>query len=469
MLYTFAMRFLLALVLLCPLSAQKTALDRYVEAPDANYRYELLKTSPGDGYAAHILQMTSQQYLTEGEVDHPVWIHNVVIVRPEKVTSSIALIFVSGGSNSLKPPDRISPVYIDIAKTTGAVVAEIRQIPNEPLVFAGETRKRSEDGIIAYTWRKFLETGDAKWPLRLPMTKAVVRAMDTVSTFLATEAGGKVTVDRFVVAGGSKRGWTTWTTAAVDKRVVAIVPIVIDLLNIQPSFLHHYRVYGFYAPAVADYLAEGTMEWSGTKQYRDLMKIVEPYEYRGRFTMPKFILNSAGDQFFLPDSSQFYWNDLVGEKHLRYVPNTDHGVDKKSDAVVSLAAFFDSVVRGAKRPEYSWKFLPDGCIEMRAKDRPKAVKLWQANNPEARDFRLETLGPAYKSTDLVDLGNGVYRGTATATDKGYTAYFIEATFAGPGKYDYKFTSGVRVTPDKYPFDAPKHTPPFGAIVLRDTN
>ncbi len=77
------------------------------------------------------------------------------------------------------------------------------------------------------------------------MTKSAVKAMDTITAFLATEAGGATKVDKFVVAGGSKRGWTTWTTAAVDKRVVAISPMVIDLLNIVPSFIHHYRAYGF--------------------------------------------------------------------------------------------------------------------------------------------------------------------------------------------------------------------------------
>ena len=29
-----------------------------------------------------------------------------------------------------------------------------------------------------------------------------------------------------------QRGWATWTTAAVDKRVVAFVPVVMDLLNL---------------------------------------------------------------------------------------------------------------------------------------------------------------------------------------------------------------------------------------------
>lgn len=29
----------------------------------------------------------------------------------------------------------------------------------------------------------------------------------------------------------TQRGWTTWLTGAVDKRVVAIVPVVMDELN----------------------------------------------------------------------------------------------------------------------------------------------------------------------------------------------------------------------------------------------
>ena len=46
-------------------------------------------------------------------------------------------------------------------------------------------------------------------------------------------------VAKFVIAGASKRGWTTWSTAAVDDRVVGIVPIVIDTLNVAKSAAHH--------------------------------------------------------------------------------------------------------------------------------------------------------------------------------------------------------------------------------------
>ena len=111
--------------------------------------------------------------------------------------------------------------------------------------------------------------------------------------------------------------------------------IVIDMLNIRPSFIHHWEAYGFYAPAVRDYEELGIMEWEGTKEYAALMKIEEPYEYRDRLTLPKLLINATGDQFFLPDSSRFYFDDLPGTKFLRYVPNADHSL-KDTDAVETL-------------------------------------------------------------------------------------------------------------------------------------
>ena len=429
----------------------RTALDDYVAAPDTNFSYHLVGTLATNGATTYVLEMTSQAWLTTNEVDRPLWKHWLTIVKPDKLTSSKALLFITGGANGGKPPQGADANMAQIALTTRSVVAELKMVPNQPLVFAGETEGRKEDSLIAYTWDKFLRTGDRKWPARLPMTKAAVRAMDAVTAFCGSPEGGGAKVDGFVVAGGSKRGWTTWTTAAVDKRVVAIIPIVIDLLNIEPSMLHHYAAYGFWAPSIGDYTAFNIMDWNGTPEYTALMKMVEPYEYRQRFTMPKFIINASGDQFFLPDSSQFYFDDLPGVKYLRYVPNADHSL-KGSDAYQSLATCYRAILYNLPLPRFSWTLEKDGAIRVTTKDAPTGVLLWQATNPDARDFRIETLGPKYQSSAIEPERAGVYVGRVSTPAKGWTAFFVELSFPSSSESpDFKFTTQVRVVPDTLPY------------------
>ena len=441
---------LVALVVLSvPAFSGDTALDRYVKTPDPTYAYQVVNTIRGGGYTTYVVDLTSQTWRKPSEVDRTVWKHWLTIVKPDRVTTSTGYLFITGGSIDQKAPAAADPFFVDMAATTHSVTAELRGIPNEPLTFKDDLQPRTEDGIIAYTWMKYITTGDDTWPLRLPMTKAAVRAMDTVTAVAGAEGSG-VKVERFVVSGASKRGWTTWTTAAVDKRVTAIIPAVIDLLNVEKSFEHHYRVYGFFAPAVKDYYEAGVMDLQKTPEYHKLMEIEEPYNYRDRLTMPKFLVNAAGDQFFLPDSSRFYFDDLKGEKYLRYIPNADHSL-RNTDARESMMAFYEAFQTGKPRPQFSWAFEKNGDIRVAAKDKPSAVKLWQATNAAARDFRLMTIGPAYQSSDLTDQGGGVYVGHIAAPSKGWTAYFVELTFPSGGKYPFKFTTAVRVSPDTEPF------------------
>jgi PhoPQ-activated pathogenicity-related protein len=444
-----------------PLAAatKDTALDRYVHAADPSFKFELANTFKGEGYQAYVLDLTSQTWTPPVAPDRTVWKHWLTIVKPDEVNYSTGFLYITGGSNKDKVPEKVDGLITDIALSTHTVVAELRMVPNQPLTFPDGTKPGMvEDEFIAYTWDKFLRTGNEMWPARLPMTKSAVRAMDAVTAFMKSDAGGKVKVDNFMVAGGSKRGWTTWTTAAVDKRVVAIAPMVIDLLNNEKSFEHHYRAYGFYSPAVKDYENLGIMKWNGTPQMKALMKIEEPYEYRDRLTMPKYIVNAAGDQYFLPDSSRFYYDDLKGEKYLRYVPNTDHSL-RNSDARQGVIAFFDAFLKKQARPKFFWKFEDDGSIKVTSVTKPSEVKLWQATNPEHRDFRLASIGAAYKSTTLEEQKDGVYAGKVDKPEKGWSAYFIELTYPGGGKYPMKFTTGARVNPDTLPFEAPKFTPP----------
>src|SRR5258707_10479755 len=119
-----------------------------------------------------------------------------------------------------------------IATETGTVVADLGMFPNQPLRFTASMDKpRSEDDLIAYTRVKHFTTKDDFWLVRLAMVKSGVRALDAIQEFMATAEGGKIKIDQFVVAGGSKRGWTTWLVGVVDPRVAAIMPIVIDALN----------------------------------------------------------------------------------------------------------------------------------------------------------------------------------------------------------------------------------------------
>ena len=243
--------------------------------------------------------------------------------------------------------------------------------------------------------------------------------------------------------------------------VVGISPIVIDLLNLVPSFEHHWRAYGFWAPAVGDYVEQKIMDWSGSPQYKALLQIEEPFEYRSRYTMPKYLINATGDQFFLPDSSQFYWSELPGPKYLRYVPNADHGLGG-TDVPMTLLAFYNALLNRTKLPEYSWKVDADDSIHLVTDQKPKAAKVWYAVNPDARDFRVETIGRVWKSEPIAESGDGTYIGKVDKPEKGFKAFLVELTYQYDGSPPFKVTSQVKVVPDTLPFVYKQPTPPVVA-------
>ena len=97
-------------------------------------------------------------------------------------------------------------------------------------------QSRSEDAIIAFGWNQFSKyssTNDFRynWLTHFPMTKATVRAMDTVSAFASLKLNIP-TIDNFGVSGASKRGWSAWLTAAADKRIKVMVPIGMFLFDL---------------------------------------------------------------------------------------------------------------------------------------------------------------------------------------------------------------------------------------------
>ncbi|MFL0685562.1 MAG: PhoPQ-activated pathogenicity-related family protein [Algoriphagus aquaeductus] len=435
------------------LQKSTTLLKDYVQAPDSIFRYEIVHSVPGEQYDYHVLKMYSQHWLTPDIVDQTEWWHWVSMVVPKETPYSTAMLWIGGGSTNSKMPESPNDLILAAATSTNSVVAQIHNVPFQPITFANDTfGERYEDEIISYGWRKFLEGGakdeDAIWLARFPMTKAAKLAMDAVTEVV--QKNYQKPIQSFMVGGASKRGWTTWTTAATDDRVIAIAPVVIDLLNLVPSFQHHWRNYGFWAPAVGDYVREGVMNWVGTPEFDRMMEITEPYAFRKDYDMPKLIINAAGDEFFQPDSWKFYWDSLPGEKHIMYVPNSGHDVGK-SDALPNLISFYKSILNQGKRPSYGWKVEGDQIkITFDAANKPAAIKLWSAYNPLSRDFRIDVFGPNWTSEDIAVPDTGELTVNLITPESGYRGYFVELTYGGD--HPLKVTSGIDILPRTYPFE-----------------
>ena len=442
--------------------------EAYLAEVHPAFEYELSNTIEGDGYTAYVIRMVSQEWLTAEQVNEPVWWHWLTVVVPEDVEHSTGLLWIGGGTNYTELPEQVSPMILNAALTTNSITADLHNVPFQPVSFLDDERleQRYEDDLIAYGWRKFMEGGaqneDAEWLARFPMTTAAIRAMDTITDFIYKEYSHSV--DHYVVGGASKRGWTTWSAGIFDDRVVAIAPVVIDLLNVIPSFQHHWQAYGEWSPAIREYEDEQIMDWMYSKEFARMLELVDPYSYLDRLTMPKFIVNAASDEFFLPDSWKFYWDDLQGEKNLRYVPNTGHSTSG-TDVAVSIAAFHNYVINQQTVPSFEWNTSASGFqIQLDPDDLPDELLLWSAHNPDARDFRLYVIDRIWTTRQLEIPINGEVSVELETPGTGFTAWFVEATYNPGSELPFKQTTGVIVTPDEYPFEPFSPEQPLGTVI-----
>ena len=445
-------RILFSLIVFFPIFTQadprseylQTDLDAYVHKDDTSFNYVIEKVQEFDSYFVHSIRMDSQNFLQSKDVNKTSWSHWLTVIEPKEVKAETAMLVISSGDTN-DPLPKAQDALIEIALASNSLVAELKAIPNQPLKFSDESFDRWEDAIIAYTWNKFFLTGESRWPARMAMTKSAIAAMDTIQAVFKRN-----NVNSFVVTGASKRGWTTWTAAATDNRVIAIIPLVIDMLNIKPSFEHHWQAYGFWAPAIQDYVDMNTMDWWGSPEAEALFKLVDPYSYKDRYQFPKYIINAAGDEFFIPTSSQFYYDQLPGEKHIRYVPNVGHSLNG-SYIIEAIASFYISILNSSPRPEYSWNFLENGQIEFTSDNQPSEVKLWWADNLSSRDFRLDVIGKSWKSKSIKINAEGKYISSIDKPEEGWRAYFVEAIY-GLNSLPFIVTSEVKVSPDILPFE-----------------
>jgi PhoPQ-activated pathogenicity-related protein len=348
---------------------------------------------------------------------------------------------------------RLDSISIGYALKTKSIIVNIHNIPMQPINFlASDQEKFYEDDLIAYAWSQFLERGakkeDIEWLPRFPMTRAVVRSMD-----LAQEIAlqNNKELSDFVVAGASKRGWTAWTTAAVDDRVVGVAPMVIDMLNLVPSFENHYRSYGEFSPAVQDYINYNIQDWMGTDEFKVLMSYVEPYSFLEKFTMPKYIINAGSDEFFSTDSWRFYYDELPDNKLIRYVPNANHSLNGRY-LNKDLISFFYRIVNNIDLPNLDWDLIDDNLKVYLDYDGEYSVSIWRAFNEDGRDFRLWQEGELWKESKIDINEDNIYNIELDNQSDGYQAIMVEFNLDQDSQFPLKISTGPYVIPDSYPYE-----------------
>lgn len=410
-----------------------TPLDDYVAAADGAYTWKRCESKEIKDASLSHLELVSQVWHSN------FWSHHLLVIRPKALRNpDIALLFVTGGAYNA-PDDKEAARLSEVARAAGAVVALLNHVPNQP-----EYNGRTEDALIAYTFEQFLNTGDPTWPLLFPMVKSAVRAMDTVQGYAKAEWGQSV--NRFVVTGASKRGWTTWLTGAVDPRVKAIAPMVIDMLNMKRQLEWTGRMYGRQSEEINDYTAL-RLDTRDDAPMRQLRSWVDPYAYRDRYTMPKLLLLGTNDPYWVVDSLRNYWDDLPGPKVVYQTPNAGHDLAGGATALGTLAAWFASVAAGAPLPEVTWK-LRDGAsgpagVEVRVNPPARVARLWTAHSTD-RDFRDDKWES--RELPLADGGRVALADVPTPA-AGFTAFMAELELEGPGGIPYRLSTRVQVVPD----------------------
>ncbi|XP_060091306.1 autocrine proliferation repressor protein A-like [Heteronotia binoei] len=371
------------------------ALEEFVNRPDPHYKYTFVKTKMlpfwSDVTFQHSINMTSQKWLDETEVDKPVWSHvlDIIIPKRTKIGASCLLIINSGKTAAsetiLNDKGNLKLAYLSV--TTKSAVAVLNTVPVQPLTFYNHPlgwKNIKEYDIMAYSWWRFINDSSVppEWLVQFPMVKATVRAMDTVTDYMMETYQKNIT--EFTLIGVVMNGWTTWLTAAVDKRVAAIIPIAMDFLNFTENFLHQYRAYCGWSYGLKPFHDMNIMQKMDNSRFSLLASLLDPLSYNEQYTnISKLIIVVSGEEVFLPDNSRYYINQLEGPNLLNIIPNSDFRFQGTDKTIMNpITSFQYRIANDYPLPTVSWQITTTNMtkiIHFRAKSDPKDVFCYYAD------------------------------------------------------------------------------------------
>lgn len=405
----------------------ETALERYLDNGDKTFKWEIKENYPVGENTAYDILLTSQKWR-----EH-IWTHQLTVIVPKEINYEGALLFITGGSSTGDLPnwkakdDKTTKNFAAIATKNKALVAIVRQTPKQPL-YDGLV----EDQLISFTLHNFKSDKDYSWPLLFPMVKSAVKAMDAIQEFSKEKLNKDI--KRFTVSGASKRGWTTWLTGSQDKRVEAIAPMVIDVLNMPVSLDYQLTAWNEYSIQIEDYTKLEIPQQVATPEGNAITLMIDPYSYRKKLTMPKLIFIGTNDEYWPVDAVKNYINEIPGENYIHYVPNAGHDLAGGEQAFRALSGFWERTLNNKSYKKFSYKTIADkNSVNITIKSSPDEllnVYLWSTDSKD-RDFRDEK----WISKKLKFNKEGLeYK--VNFPKSGYRAFYVDMEYAHPngGKY-----------------------------------
>lgn len=403
-------------------------LHEYVETEDKTFKWEKVSSIPLDdkGMLLYELSLTSQKW-------HNIeWRHTLQIFKPPEINSESPLVlFFVLGSEKKQAALVFGPM---LAQAVSSYVVIIHDIPNQPLFGA-----LVEDDLISYTFLQTLKTGDNSWPLLFPMVKAVVRGMDAAEEFLQDELN--TDVSGFLVSGASKRGWTTWLTAAADTRVKGIIPVVYDNLNLKSQMELHIKSWGQFSRRISSYDEKSLPQLllSGNDSAAKLASMVDPFTYLEKITVPKLIIIGTNDPYWPLDALNLYYNSMIGKPYILYLPNTGHTFEPyKSKWINEITVFFQKVDGQLRLPSLTWDMedsQDNFKLNIISDTPPLNIKTWAAVSKK-RDFRKSSW-----AAFPMDKENRAYTFAHKKPSEGTFACFVEVVYDIGGR-PFTLTSRV---------------------------
>jgi PhoPQ-activated pathogenicity-related protein len=458
----------------------ETDLDRYVQSDDGYFSWEEITSyNVYEGVTIYILNMTSQKWQDETFSDRPIWWHIMGIAIPDQIDYlDFGVLWISHGGNfdDVIPPvdDPSNIVASRFANESKVVFGYIKQVPNQPTIFANDPNQytRFDDHFISWTWREYLDSPNPNNTIlaRMPMTKAVKRGLDTIHQ-LAQSKVPESDIQRFAAAGPSERGWTAWSLAATDQRVVILTSLIFGLINIQEVLMHHFQsMDGDWSFALWAYYSDNLTQEISNPKAQGIYDIEDMYRYRERFTIPILQISASGDELYLCDENVFWWDGFPStNQFLLMLPNAEHNMEphypKPYQTFLSVLLTF---LQEIPFPEVWWEMNPTSTGgETIFHTNPPPVELFAykavtLQNDTRRDFRLLS-GPYVdvvrhpvpwrRDIDIEDLGGGNYRIATDEVPGEWVGFFIEGQWEGPSGDRMCFTSQVHVIPNTYPHEA----------------